>query len=190
MIDIGLTGLAQSGKDSVAQVLVEEFGYTRVAFADGVREMALAIDPIIEYTDGTGFGVVYHRLSNLIEWFGWEEAKRQDDVRRLLQRVGTDAVRNILGFDTWVTLGMKKAAEVDGPVVFTDVRFPNEADAIRCGEHLPSVIVRVVRPGVVPVAAHVSEEAMTTYRSGRTILNDGTLDDLRLTVRNLMKELS
>lgn len=185
MIDIGLTGVAQSGKDSVAQVLVEEFGYTRVAFADGVREMALAIDPIIlDLRMGEG-GTVW-RLSEVVQRMGWDAAKENDEVRRLLQRIGTDAVRNILGFDTWVDLGMKKAAEVDGPVVFTDVRFPNEADAI----FESGTIVRVLRPDAPRVASHVSEESMSGYPVYRTILNNGTLDDLRLLVRNFMKELS
>mgnify|MGYP006283771541 FL=1 len=34
---IGLTGYAQSGKDTVASLLVEHYGYERVAFADKIR---------------------------------------------------------------------------------------------------------------------------------------------------------
>ena len=36
---VGLSGYARSGKDEAAKVLVEEFGFTRVAFADKLREV-------------------------------------------------------------------------------------------------------------------------------------------------------
>ena len=35
---IGLTGYAQSGKDTVASILVEKYGYRRIAFADKIRD--------------------------------------------------------------------------------------------------------------------------------------------------------
>ena len=38
---IGLTGYAQAGKDSVANSLVQNYGYTRVAFADKIKELLL-----------------------------------------------------------------------------------------------------------------------------------------------------
>jgi hypothetical protein len=119
---IGLTGYARSGKDSAAAVLVKEYGYTRVAFADGVRSMALAIDPLL-------FGNV--RLSSVVRTSGWDEAKAVPEVRRLLQAIGTEGVRNHIGDDSWVRVGKRKVDAVDGPVVITDVRFPNEAAAVR-----------------------------------------------------------
>jgi len=36
---IGLSGYASAGKDSVAQILVEKFGYKRMAFADAIRDI-------------------------------------------------------------------------------------------------------------------------------------------------------
>ena len=45
---VTLSGPAQSGKDTLALVLVEDHGWTRVAFADPLKEMALAIDPWID----------------------------------------------------------------------------------------------------------------------------------------------
>ena len=35
---IGLTGYAQSGKDTLASILVEKYGYSRVAFGDKIRD--------------------------------------------------------------------------------------------------------------------------------------------------------
>lgn len=39
---VGLTGVARSGKDTVGRMLVERYGFTRVAFADGLKSMAAA----------------------------------------------------------------------------------------------------------------------------------------------------
>ena len=40
---IGLSGYAQSGKDTVANILVQHYGYKRVAFADKIRECLFAL---------------------------------------------------------------------------------------------------------------------------------------------------
>ena len=47
---LGLVGRKQSGKDTFAQRLVEEHGYTRLAFADPLKAVALAANPIV-HTD-------------------------------------------------------------------------------------------------------------------------------------------
>ena len=44
---IGLTGYAQSGKDTLANILVENYGYTRVAFADKIREFLYEVNPMV-----------------------------------------------------------------------------------------------------------------------------------------------
>ena len=40
---IGLYGPPRSGKDTVAQFLVEEDGFTRLSFADALRDIAYAL---------------------------------------------------------------------------------------------------------------------------------------------------
>ena len=67
---IGLTGYAQSGKDSVAKILVEKHGFIRVAFADRIRDFVFDADPIY-----TWVGNEPRYLRSFIESEGWEEAK-------------------------------------------------------------------------------------------------------------------
>lgn len=192
---VGLIGKKRVGKDTFAAVLVEEFGFARVAFADPLKEMALTIDPVID--------VAYapERLTSMVERLGWEDAKDwHDDVRRFLQRLG-DGVRQ---FDPefWVRAGMTSArdirmgdawiagqggelvGEVGKPVVITDVRYPNEADAIR---EAGGTLVRIVRPGVDDGDTHASETALDGYdlseREGWKVPNDAGLDKLRLWAR-------
>ena len=119
---IGITGHARNGKDTAGGLLVSEYGFTRVALADAVRSMALAIDP---YVSGGNI-----RLHHMVNNLGWEESKKAPEVRRLLQAIGTEGVRDHIGDDSWIRAAKSTIDKTPGPVVVTDVRFPNEADAI------------------------------------------------------------
>ena len=119
---IGITGHARNGKDTAGGLLVSEYGFTRVALADAVRSMALAIDP---YVSGGNI-----RLHHMVNNLGWEESKKAPEIRRLLQAIGTEGVRDHIGVDSWVRAAKRTIDETPGPVVVTDIRFPNEADAI------------------------------------------------------------
>ena len=147
---VGLCGYAGSGKDTAAEALVAR-GYTRIAFADPVREVALAINPMI------GYGELQKRLSSLVRDLGWTKAKKIPEVRRVLQATGTDAIREVLGRDTWVQVARRKRAAVNGPVVFTDCRFPNELEFI---EDLGGVTIWIDRPGYGPALGHASETSV------------------------------
>lgn len=185
---IGLLGKKRSGKDTLAGFLTERHGFTRYAFADPLKEAALVADPLIQiHPDESGILrdtplqarlADYHiveRLSDVVDALGWEDAKTIREVRRTLQQFGM-GVRS-LDLDFWVRATMTRVGEIDGPVVVTDVRFPNEADAI---EQAGGLLIRVVRPGTGHDfgSDHVSETALDDRRTHARILNDGSLDDL------------
>lgn len=176
---IGLTGRARSGKSTVAEILRRDHGFTVISFADTLRDMALAIDPLIPAP------VLGERLASLVHWYGWEYCKDQyPEVRRFLQRLGTDAVRDHLGRDAWVDAWRRKIEEeeADTSVAAADVRFPNEAAAVReFGE-----VWLIERPGdhdPSGAAGHVSERGIPQHLVNRTICNDGPLDELAAKVR-------
>src|SRR5690606_24788646 len=175
MRSVGFMGYSRSGKDTATRVLVDTHGYRRVSFADPVREMALALDPIIGGRADTA-GV---RLSTVVRVYGWETGKtRHPEVRRVLQRLGTDAVRDIVGPDTWVRIALDKirAAERDGvPVAVSDVRFPNEARMLRDAGFL---LVWVERPGHGAVNGHVSESGLSPADADVVVRNDAGLATL------------
>jgi hypothetical protein len=172
MYNIGIIGKARSGKDTAALALVAELHYTRLAFADPLKELALAIDPLIP----TAYGI-HVRLSLLIRDSGWEYAKdHYPEVRRLLQRTG-GGVREI-DETFWLTATRKKlnAAEAwNLPVVVTDVRYPNEANMLRSRGFR---LIRITRPGLAD-DQHDSETALDTYPADLTIENTGAIADLR-----------
>lgn len=162
---IGLSGYARSGKDTVAELLVLNYGFKRLAFADGIREALLALNPIL--FDGT-------RLNELVGMYGWEIAKGKDEVRRLLQVMGTEVGRKLINEDVWVWLLFNKI-NTDERIVIPDVRFPNEARMI---EQQGGEVWRINRHNHTAVNDHVSEHAMDNHMFKRVVYNDGTLDDL------------
>lgn len=191
---LGLNGFARAGKDEVAAVLGRH-GWARVAFADPMRRILEALDPIICADDAIGHGgnVEVDRLGAVLEWSGWDQAKENyPEVRRLLQKLGTEGGRQVLGENVWVDAGLREAERLleDGAqgVVFTDVRFPNELEAII--DH-GGQIAHVSRPGVGAVNGHISEDLAVEFHIGKRIpdwhiRNDGTLADLARAVEQLV----
>jgi hypothetical protein len=163
---IGLTGYAGSGKDEAARGLT---GFTRVAFADALRDVLYDMNPSVEYMGTEDF----MPLASYVDHYGWQEAKARTEARELLQSLGV-AVRTHIGEDAWVRAALRKTVE-PGNYVFTDVRFPNEANAIKS---FGGVIVRIERAGIGPVNGHESETAMDGYGFDEVILNNGTIDEL------------
>ena len=187
---IALSGYAGSGKDTAAAVLTEN-GWTRVSFADKLREFALAVDPLVpvvndvvataEVAAGVAPSLRVERLSNLVARVGWTEAKKNPEVRGLLQRIGTDAGRKILGENVWVDAAMADLPA--GNIVITDARFPNEAEAVRAAG---GRVVRVMRPGVTAVNAHESETALDRWRFDGMVVNDGPPERAQRRLHNLV----
>lgn len=192
MICVGLSGYAQVGKDTFGQFLVEEYGFTRVSFADTIRRFLLALDPVVDRG--------WYRVSNAVEEYGWEAAKlRYHEVRLLLQRLGTDAGRGILGDDVWIRATLR-GLDHNGRYVFTDVRFENEAQAIdietaawrACSpdpdDHWTK-IVRITRLRHGPHNSHESETAMDDWPFDYIVDNEGDLVKLRQGALTLMADL-
>lgn len=172
---IGLTGYAQSGKDSVANILVENYGYQRVAFADPIRDLLYATNPMLK--EG-------YRVKGLVDVYGWDKVKVDyPEARRLLQELGVGA-RKVFGDMFWVQQALRKV-HFEGNYVITDVRYPNEAKSIRKYDN--SQIWRVKRSGVDAVNSHESESAMDGEKVDQIFVNNGTLDDLKVLINTRMR---
>ena len=180
---IGLTGYAQSGKDTVAKILVENYGYTRVAFADKIREFLYDMNPMV---DNIAFEPIF--LRDRVDRDGWEMAKKNPHVRRALQNAGV-AARKTFGEDFWVNEVLKTIDPADN-IVITDVRFTNEAEAIKLISQFTGVesqVWRIKRIGVDAVNAHVSESQMDDYPVDQIFTNNGSIEDLDLMIKTRMQ---
>lgn len=163
---IGLSGYARSGKDTAAEIMAD-FGFQRAAFADHIRDALYRTNPHISANC---------RVSTMVDAFGWDKAKtRFPEIRRLLQVLGTEVGRSIVGPDVWID-SLFKGFDDGGQYVISDVRFPNEYDAIK---QWGGEVWRIERPATVAVNSHPSEAALDGYHFDRVIHNDGHIDDLR-----------
>lgn len=169
---IGLSGYARSGKDEVAKILVEDYGYERVAFADKIRDFLFETNP----------QVGGNRLQHLVSTYGWDVAKSQPEVRHLLQSIGVGA-RKTFGDSFWINQVFHLMDNTKNYVI-ADVRFINEAEVIA---NYSGQVWRVKRVGVEAVNNHVSEHEMDGYPVNMILKNEGTLEDLRTLVRNRME---
>lgn len=171
---IGLIGYSQSGKDTIASILVEKYGYTRIAFADKIREFLYDLNPMVACSP-TGY------LQDLVNLVGWDKAKQEPQVRRLLQDLGVSARKNV-DENVWVTLALGNI-DVNQRVVVTDVRFENEAMMIKL---MGGQLWRVKRVGVGPINDHVSESEMDGYKVNQIFVNNGSVEDLTMLVQTRM----
>jgi hypothetical protein len=174
---IGLTGYAQSGKDTVANILVERYGFTRVAFADKIREYLYETNPMYDSIMGEPLFV-----KAKVDRDGWEEAKKSPHIRRLLQTSGV-AARKVFGENFWVQQALRQV-HFEGNYVITDVRFTNEADAIK--KYDDAQIWRIKRLGVEAVNSHISEHEMDGYKVDQIFVNNTTVDDLEVLIKTRM----
>lgn len=208
---IGLSGYARSGKDAAAKVLVEEFGFTRVAFADKLRDFLYALNPIVDIhkadvgvsvrqSDGSTKRLMIDKdtqstirvsmplyVQDIIDKYGWDGYKETmygKEIRRLLQRLGTEAGRETLWDTIWIDAAFTGLPE-DAKIVVSDARFFNEFDAIRSRG---GVIWRIEREGVGPANNHASELEAVDYPFFRhTIENNGSLEAYREKIRELVR---
>lgn len=178
---VGINGVAGSGKDAVGGVCRERWGCKRLAFADRMKEFALAvnpwvpIDPLLVDKLQTRGQIV--RLAVMVDAIGWDAAKQNPEVRRLLIAIGTEGGRNCLGEDIWIKQ-VSPLVRKDKNYVVTDVRFLNEAEWVR---NHGGIVVRVERPGYGPLVNHDSEVHGDSLWD-TIIHNNGTLEDLETTV--------
>ena len=173
---IGLSGYARSGKDTVAELLCLNYDYKRVSFADPMRQALYVLSPKVD-------GIT--RLSEYVDDYGWDTAKQNPEVRRLLQVFGTEVGRKQFGSQFWIDIALKDLDNTSLAVI-SDVRFPNEAEAIK---KLGGSIWRINRHNHSAVNGHPSEHAMDNYMFNHVVYNDGTLDDLSDEVFMLAKHL-
>lgn len=166
---IGVSGLAQHGKDTVAQFLIDEYGYKRFAFADRLKQLAIELNPqlVREFNSAPPLpwrriagDFYYTTLAGLVDVKGWDEAKGLQEVRRFLQELGTRC-RDTFGDNVWIEALYDDLYEYSETcrrrplepgsfapgVVISDVRFPNEVDFIRREGGIVILVQRVNKDG-------------------------------------------
>jgi hypothetical protein len=151
-----------SGKDTAAEYLHDEWGFRTISFAGAIKEGCMDF-----------FGLTANQV------YGSEKEVVDSTwgvtPRHILQYVGTDLIRNQFDQEIWVKRAMKEIDRVGGDWDISDLRFPNEAEAVKARGGL---VIRLDRPGL-PFDPHPSERAMEDYDEWDYIIkNDGSLGHL------------
>ena len=195
---IGICGLIGSGKGTVADTLVQDYGYTKISFADKLKDsVGVMFGWSRDMLDGKT--IESREWREKVDEFWSKETGRTITPRLVLQEFGTECMRNGFYDGVWVSLVRKRV--LDNPntnFVVPDTRFPNEVDAIKSlgglvwevkrGED-PAWRVTYELTGLEPKNVHASEWAWIKSKKDSVITNDGTFDDLRSQVQDLLASI-
>ena len=172
MIIIGLCGAAGAGKGTAAEAL-GGCGLLELAFADAIYTAVANI---------TGYSVLDLKDRTFkevpIPWLGGKSP------RHLLQTLGTEWGRNMIADDIWVRATMRHIDNLRGVlttgVVISDVRFDNEAVAIRSRGGVVWEIRRTSSSCLDGQASkHASERGVDPALVDAVIVNDSTAESLK-----------
>ena len=208
---IGVCGFIGSGKDTVADYLVNLHHFRRESFANTLKDAVSAVF-------GWDRTMLEGRTKQAREW-----REQQDNwwtnrlgmvitPRWVLQNWGTEVCRNGFHDDIWIASLENKLRNSTDDVVISDCRFPNEIAAIK---QAGGIVVRVVR-GPEPewydaakshnrgpngntnwalsgrrleqLGVHASETAWVGTKFNAVLDNNGTLNDLYQQIMHLVQD--
>lgn len=157
---IGIAGHKRSGKTMLADMLCQRLNLPHESFAAPIRR---AVADIL----GVSVDALEVRKETPISWLGGKTP------RHLMQTLGTEWGRQMIDRELWIKALMNRAGG-SGAVV-SDVRFPNEAEAIRASG---GKVIRLVRPGFQDQDSHLSEVPLPAELVDAEIVNDGPAFEL------------
>lgn len=203
---IGICGLIGSGKDTIADYLVNTHQFRRESFASSLKDAVASVF-------GWDREMLEGRSAQSREWREQVDAwwanrlgMPQLTPRWVLQNWGTDVCRSYFHQDIWIASLENKLRNTKDNVVVSDCRFPNEIAAIRKAGGQ----IFWVRRGTLPdwfaaaedantggwpnrgekvmanLGIHHSEWAWIGTEFDQIIDNDGSLVDLYEQLNNLV----
>lgn len=208
---IGICGFIGSGKDTVADYLVNIHEFRRESFASTLKDAVAQV-----------FGwdrlMLEGRTKQSREWReqpdSWWSHRLGMEItpRWILQNWGTNILRQHFHDDIWIASLENKLRNSSDDVVISDCRFPNEISGIKANG---GVVVRVKRgpdPEWTPHAVnfmkgprkigwaigkdqlersgvHPSEYSWLGTEFDYVFENDNTLEDLYAKINNLVQDL-
>lgn len=209
---IGICGFIGSGKDTVADYLVNIHQYRRESFANTLKDAVAAVF-------GWDRTLLEGRTKQAREWREqvdpwWANRLGIPDLtpRWILQYWGTEVFRRGFHDDIWIASLENKLRKTTDDVVISDCRFPNEISAIK---NAGGVVIRVMRgpdpewyqdaanvnmgptnmswaiskQKILELKIHASETSWIGTKFDRVLDNNGTLDGLYYQVNDLVEYL-
>jgi hypothetical protein len=202
---IGICGFIGSGKDTIADYLVNFHEFRRESFANSLKD---AVAQVFNW-DRT---MLEGRTKAAREWREqvdpwWANRLGMPNLtpRWILQYWGTEVCRRAFHDDIWIASLENKLRNSQDDVVISDCRFPNEIKSIK---NAGGIVIRVVRgpePEWYDLAiesnrgsfnhmktaypdVHASETAWVGTEFDAVLDNNNTIDELYNQVKNLVRD--
>jgi len=199
---IGISGKIGSGKDTVGNI---------------IEMLAATNDPTVNWEIKKYAGKL-KEIACILTGCTLEQLENQEfkklqigsdwgmTYRELLQKLGTEAMRNGLHENVWVNALYAdykakwvptgdSVAEEDVSLekeypnwIITDMRFPNEFDAVKVRDGITIRVNRDDQTKAVDVNAHSSENALDDHNFDYVIYNNGSMSDLITKVREILTQ--
>jgi hypothetical protein len=198
---IGIVGFIGSGKDTVADYLVNFHRFKRESFANSLKD---AVSQVF----GWPRELLEGRTKESRDWRetrdDWWTNRLKKDItpRYVLQYWGTEVIRKGFHDDMWVASLEHRLLNTKNDIVITDCRFPNEIKAIRAAGGQVVRIKRGTEPEwfdaaksmnkgpnrnmswalskqkIEQLGVHASETAWVGQKFDVLLNNDGTIEEL------------
>lgn len=169
---IGIAGRAGAGKNTVAEMIpgAAVFGFADPLYA-GLAAMLGVPENILRNR---------RNKDTPLKWLG-------KSPRELMQALGTEWGRGMVAQDLWLRIAKQRIETYGGTIVFSDVRFDNEAEWIRNQGGEVWLVEGEPKTSIgFDAADHVSESGISPALIDRVIDNRGTFDQTRLQVAEIL----
>jgi hypothetical protein len=202
---IGICGFIGSGKDTVADYLVNFHEFRRESFANTLKDAVAAVF-------GWDRVMLEGRTKEAREWREqpdqwWSDRLGQQITPRwILQYWGTEVCRAGFHDDIWIASVENKLRKSGDNVVISDCRFPNEIASIKSAGGCIAWVQRGTLPHWYDIAVkanrgetsaitwlekekiHASEWAWIGSNFDYMLDNNGSIDDLYKQIKNLVTD--
>lgn len=167
---IGLSGIAGSGKDSTANIIIKNHeNWVKTSFAKSMKDAVAAMYGLPRDLLEGDTKESREWREQPVDFWGDKLGIEGLTPRKILQNFGTELVRKNIDSAFWVfrtEYELQKLEEEGKNVLITDVRFPNEAEMIKahggqiwhvfCGD-IPEWFESYRDKRIVPAGIHESE---------------------------------
>lgn len=207
---VGIVGLINSGKNTVAEILVKNHGFIQDSFAASLKDACSVIfDWPREMLEGdTEESRKWREIPD--NWWSDNLGIADFSPRLALQLIGTDVIRDNFSDKIWfLTIKNKIRKNTDKKFVISDVRFPNELDFIRENGGYILRVTRGKNPDWYDTAlkanlgdkdalmsmktlygnVHSSESSLAGVDCDYIIENDGSFIDLENKIEEIIKKI-
>ena len=184
MVIISLCGFAGSGKDTIADILVEKYGFVKISFASALKDV---ISNIFGWDRKMLEGSTNEdriKRDTVDEWWS-VQLEMTVTPRIMMQKIGTDLFRNQFNPNIWIKI-VERQLSLYQNIIITDCRFPNEINMIKSrggklihvDRNKPEWFDNYKNGSDLDLDLHVSEILWIREEFSCTIENNGTIEEL------------